>query len=205
MDDTNKTCREFVAALASSAPTPGGGGAAALCGAVGAALCGMVASLTTGKKKYADVESEIQQLLKSTNTLHDKLLDQVRADAEGFQPLSRAYAIPGEDPTRAAVLQSAAETACTAPLEIMALCSTALSAAGRLAEIGSRLAVSDAGCAAAILRGALEAAALNVLVNTKTMTDRSAADHLNARCFALLDQGRTAGERIFCAVRDQLV
>ena len=203
MDDTNKTCREFVAALASSAPTPGGGGAAALCGAVGAALCGMVASLTTGKKKYADVESEIQQLLKSTSALQNKLLDQVRADAEGFQPLSRAYAIPREDPTRAAVLQSAAETACTAPLEIMALCAAALSAAGRLAEIGSRLAVS--GCAAAILRGALEAAALNVLVNTKTMTDRSAADHLNARCFALLDQGRTDGERIFCAVRDQLV
>ena len=205
MDDTNKTCREFVAALASSAPTPGGGGAAALCGAVGAALCGMVASLTTGKKKYADVESEIQQLLKSTNTLYDNLLDQVRADAEGFQPLSRAYAIPREDPTRAAVLQSATETACTAPLEIMALCAAALSAAGRLAALGSRLAVADAGCAAAILRGALEAAALNVLVNTKTMTDRSAADHLNARCFALLDQGRTDGERIFCAVRDQLV
>lgn len=205
MDDTNKTCREFVSALASSAPTPGGGGAAALCGAVGAALCGMVASLTTGKKKYASVEREIQQLLKSTNTLYDKLLDQVRADAEGFQPLSRAYAIPREDPTRAVVLQSAAETACTAPLEIMALCAAALSAAGHLAEIGSRLAVSDAGCAAAILRGALEAAALNVLVNTKTMTDRSAADHLNARCFALLDQGRTDGERIFCAVRDQLV
>ena len=205
MDDTNKTCREFVAALASSAPTPGGGGAAALCGAVGAALCGMVASLTSGKKKYADVESEIQQLLKSINTLHDKLLDQVRADAEGFQPLSRAYAIPREDSTRAAALQSAAETACTAPLEIMALCAAALSAAGRLAEIGSRLAVSDAGCAAAILRGALEAAALNVLVNTKTMTDRSAADRLNARCFALLEQGRADGERIFCAVRDQLV
>ena len=87
----------------------------------------------------------------------------------------------------------------------MALCAAALSAAGRLAEIGFRLAVSDAGCAAAILRGALEAAALNVLVNTKTMTDRSVADHLNARCFALLDQGRTDGERIFCAVRDQLV
>ena len=205
MDDTNKTCREFVAALASSAPTPGGGGAAALCGAVGAALCGMVASLTTGKKKYASVEREIQQLLESTNALQNKLLDQVRADAEGFQPLSRAYAIPREDPTRAAALQSAAETACTAPLEIMALCAAALSATGRLAEIGSRLAVSDAGCAAAILRGALEAAALIVLVNTKTMTDRSAADRLHARCFALLEQGRADGERIFCAVRDQLV
>ena len=64
---------------------------------------------------------------------------------------------------------------------------------------------ADIHAVAAILRGALEAAALNVLVNTKTMTDRSAADHLNARCFALLDQGRTDGERIFCAVRDQLV
>ena len=68
MDDTNKTCREFVSALASAAPTPGGGGAAALCGAVGAALCGMVASLTTGKKKYVDVEGEIQQVLKSRTT-----------------------------------------------------------------------------------------------------------------------------------------
>ena len=74
MDDTNKTCREFVSALASSAPTPGGGGAAALCGAVGAALCGMVASLTTGKKKYASVEREIQQLLESANALQNKLL-----------------------------------------------------------------------------------------------------------------------------------
>ena len=205
MDDTNRSCREFVSVLASSAPTPGGGGAAALCGAIGTALCGMVASLTTGKEKYASAESEIQQLLKSTNALQDKLLDQVRADAEGFLPLSRAYAIPREDPTRAAALQSAAETACAAPLEIMALCAAALSAAGQLAEIGSRLAVSDAGCAAAILRGALEAAALNVLVNTKTMTDRSAADRLNARCFALLEQGRADGERIFCAVRDELI
>ena len=205
MDDTNRSCREFVSVLASSAPTPGGGGAAALCGAIGTALCGMVASLTTGKEKYASAESEIQQLLKSTNALQDKLLDQVRADAEGFLPLSRAYAIPREDPTRAAALQSAAETACAAPLEIMALCAAALSAAGQLAEIGSRLAVSDAGCAAAILRGALEAAALNVLVNTKTMTDRLAADRLNARCFALLEQGRADGERIFCAVRDELI
>ena len=81
MDDTNKTCREFVAALASSAPTPGGGGAAALCGAVGAALCGMVASLTTGKKKYASVEREIQQLLKRTNALQGELLEQAAADA----------------------------------------------------------------------------------------------------------------------------
>ena len=104
MDDTNKTCRAFVAALSSADPTPGGGGAAALCGAVGAALCGMVAHLTVGKKTYAAVQDEIQQLLESADRLQQELLDQVSADAEGFLPLSRAYAIPKDDPARAAAL-----------------------------------------------------------------------------------------------------
>ena len=194
MDDMNRSCRDFTAVLASGEPTPGGGGAAALCGAVGAALCGMVASLTTGRKRYEAVETEIQQLLKRTNAL---------ADAEGFLPLRRAYGIPKDDPARESVMQRAAEAACAAPLRIMELCADALDAAGRLADIGSRLAVSDAGCAAAILKGALEAASLNVLVNTKTMTDRAAAQRLNERCFALLERG-AEGERIFRAVREQL-
>ena len=76
MDDMNRSCRDFTAVLASGEPTPGGGGAAALCGAVGAALCGMVASLTTGRKRYEAVETEIQQLLKRTNALQDELLEQ---------------------------------------------------------------------------------------------------------------------------------
>ena len=87
----------------------------------------------------------------------------------------------------------------------MELCVSALAAADRLAAIGSRLAVSDAGCAAAILRGALEAASLNVLINTKTMTDRAAAETLNRRCIALLERGTADGERVFRAVRDQLL
>ncbi len=203
MDDMNRSCRDFAEVLASAEPTPGGGGAAALCGAVGAALCGMVASLTTGKKKYEAVEDEIQKLLKRANTLQIELLDQASADAEGFLPLRRAYGIPRDDPMRENAMQRAAETACAAPLRIMELCADALTAAGRLADIGSRLAVSDAGCAAAILRGALEAASLNVLVNTKTMTDRAAAQRLNERCFVLLERG-AEGERIFRAVREQL-
>ena len=205
MDDTNKTCREFVDILSSAVPAPGGGGAAALCGAVGAALCGMVASLTTGKKTYAAVEDEIQQLLSGTKAFQEELLDQVSADAEGFLPLSRAYAIPKDDPARPTALQAASVTACAAPLRIMGLCVDALSAAGRLADIGSRLAVSDAGCAAAILRGALEAASLNVLVNTKTMIDPVAAEELNRRCLALLAQGTVEGDRIFRTVRDRLI
>ena len=89
MDDTMRSCREFTAVLSSAAPAPGGGGAAALTAAVGTALCGMVANLTTGKKAYSAVESDIQQLLSTTNALQEKLLDQVAADAEGDRKSTR--------------------------------------------------------------------------------------------------------------------
>ena len=91
------------------------------------------------------METEIQQLLKRTNALQGELLEQAAADAEGFLPLRRAYGIPKDDPARESVMQRAAEAACAAPLRIMELCADALDAAGRLADIGSRLAVSDAG------------------------------------------------------------
>ena len=203
MDDTLRSCREFTAVLASVAPTPGGGGAAALTAAIGTALGGMVASLTTGKKTYAAVENEIQHLLATTNTLQENLLDQVAADAEGFLPLRRAYGIPKDDPARESVMQRAAETACAAPLRIMELCADTLDAAGRLADIGSRLAVSDAGCAAAILKGALEAASLNVLVNTKVMG--AAGAPLTERCLALLAQGEAASDAVFMQVKNSLL
>lgn len=144
MEDTLRSCREFTAVLASAAPTPGGGGAAALTAAIGTALGGMVASLTTGKRDYASVENEIQQLLSTTTALQEDLLDQVAADAEGFLPLAAVYALPKDDPGRAARLLRASEDACAVPLRIMELCVAALDAAGRLADIGSRLAVSDA-------------------------------------------------------------
>ena len=107
MDDTLRSCREFTEVLASDAPTPGGGGAAALAGALGAALCTMVASLTTGKKKYAAVEGEIQELLERCKSLQEKLLDMVAADAEGFLPLTQVYGMAKDDPARPAALQAA--------------------------------------------------------------------------------------------------
>ena len=167
------------------------------------ALCGMVANLTTGKKAYLAVESDIQQLLSTTNALQEKLLDQVAADAEGFLPLAAVYALPKDAPDRAAKLVQASETACAVPLRIMELCVDALAAAGRLADIGSRLAVSDAGCAAAILGGALRAASLNVLVNTKAMG--AAGAPLTERCLALLARGEAASDAVFKQVKDRLL
>lgn len=99
MDMTNESCRKFVEVLASNAPTPGGGGAAALVGAVGTALGNMVGSLTVGKKKYADVEEEIFALKAKCDALQTELLNQVAADAVGFEPLPMPMASPRMTPT----------------------------------------------------------------------------------------------------------
>ena len=157
IDLTERTCREFVAALASNAPTPGGGGAAALVGTIGTALGNMVGSLTVGKKKYAAVEEEIRALMSECDSLQAMMLDQVKADAECFAPLAKAYSIPTDDPGREEALEAATLNACTAPLEIMRLCARAIELAGEFAAKGSRLALSDAGCAAILCKAALQA------------------------------------------------
>ena len=173
---TTKSCREFVTVLASNEPAPGGGGASALVAAVGTALGNMVGSLTVGKKKYADVEAEIIALQKKCDALQAELLDQVPADAEGFVPLARAYGIPKDDPDRPRIMEEATITACQVPMHIMELCCEAIDAIEVFAEKGSRLAVSDAGCGAVIVKAALQAASLNVFINTKTLQNRTLAE-----------------------------
>ena len=199
----DRSCREFVAALASGAPTPGGGGAAALVGAVGTALGNMVGALTVGKKRYAGVEEEIRALMAECDSLQSALLDQVAADAECFAPLARAYSIPKDDPDREAALKEATLNACTAPLEIMRLCARAIECAAQFAEKGSRLALSDAGCAAILCKAALQAASLNVFINTGALRDRTAADELNARANGYLAACERA-DAVFAQVRAAL-
>lgn len=196
---------EFVDLLASDAPAPGGGGAAALAGALGAALGGMVCSLTAGKPKYAGVEPEIRSLMSRCGQLRTELLDQIQADEEGFRPLAQAYGIPRDDPARAGILEQASAAACQAPLRIMELCCESLDAIAVLAEKGSRLAVSDAGCAAALARAALESASLNVLINTRTLKDRKRAAELNSRCQDMLARYGHLADRIFRSVQEDLL
>ena len=202
MDMTTTSCREFVTVLASNEPAPGGGGAAALVGAIGTALGNMVGSLTVGKKKYADVEAEIVALMKKCDALQTELLDQVPADAEGFVPLAKAYSIPKDDPTRETVLEEATVIACKVPVHIMELCCEALEAIKTFADKGSRLAVSDAGCGAVIVKAAMQAASLNVFINTKTLKNRAYADELNEKCLSMLDTYGKLADEIFETVKN---
>ncbi|MDO4477877.1 MAG: cyclodeaminase/cyclohydrolase family protein [Lachnospiraceae bacterium] len=204
-DKTQASCRDFVTVLASSEPAPGGGGAAALVGAIGTALGNMVGSLTVGKKKYAEVEEEMLSLKAACDKLQTELLDQVPADAEGFLPLAKAYGIPKDDPTRAETLENATVAACAVPLHIMELCCAAIDIVRVFAEKGSRLAVSDAACGAVMLKAALEAASLNVYINTKTLKDREMAAGLNARCQGMLDTFGPMADAVYDSVRESLL
>ena len=190
MELMNLSCEAFLEDLAGSAPAPGGGGAAALVGAAGAALGNMVGSLTVGKKKYAAVEADILILNRRAAALRKRLEGLVQADADAFTPLAAAYKLPKETPEqqahKAAVLEAALEGACAVPLEIMSACCEGIALAVEYAEKGSMMAVSDAGCAALFCKAALQAAGLNVSINTRLMADKAHAAALNAQADAML-------------------
>lgn len=199
-----KNIDKFLEALASSAPTPGGGGAAALCGALGIALGNMVGSLTLGKKKYADVQEDIAELNAKAEALRAGFVALVDADAEAFAPLSRAYAIPKDDPARDEIMEPALLKAAEAPLEIMRKCAEALELISGYAAKGSALAISDAGCAAALCGAAMETAALNVKINTKSMKNRAVADNINAEMNELLQKYFALSQEIYNDVSGRL-
>lgn len=201
MELMNLSCEAFLEDLAGSAPAPGGGGAAALVGAAGAALGNMVGSLTVGKKKYAAVEADILILNRRAVALRKRLEGLVQADADAFTPLAEAYKLPKETPEqqahKAAVLEAALEGACAVPLEIMSACCEGITLAAEYAEKGSVMAVSDAGCAALFCKAALQAAGLNVSINTRLMADNAHAAALNAQADAMLAEFVPQADQIY--------
>ena len=201
--------RTFIDELASKAPTPGGGGAAAYVGALAVALSSMIGNLTTGKKSYAAVEDQVQAHLLICAELQDVLLEQIDADARAFQPLSDAYRMPKETPVelqaKHAAIQAALLEACLVPLNIMRLCDQVLDEAHFFAHNGSKLATSDAGASAVLAHAALEAASLNVYINTASMEDKLLAEHLEAQADELravaASKALQLNEFVFSAIR----
>ena len=200
-----ETCRAFTGLLASASPAPGGGGAAALTAALGTALGSMVGALTAGKKSYAPVEEEIKAAMTALEALRLQLLDMVQKDAEGFEPLAAAYKLPKETPDREEILERATLRACQAPVEMMELCCQALEQVAVMTEKGSRLAVSDAGCGAALLKAGLDAAALNVYINTKSLRNREEAERLNTACRQMQQRYGALADKIYNDVEAALL
>ncbi|MCI5753993.1 MAG: cyclodeaminase/cyclohydrolase family protein [Clostridiales bacterium] len=204
MAELERSVLDYCEALASRAPTPGGGGASALVGALGAALGSMAAALTLGKPRYAAVETELAGLADEAAALRRVLLELSERDAEAFAPLARAYAIPKDAPGRAETLETCLHAACATPLEIMRQAGRALALVERIGAICAVLAASDAGTGAALCRAALYGAAFNVRANTRLMQDRAYAALCEQEADALLAELAPRADAVCAAVLARL-
>jgi len=193
----NDSLVEFNDKLASAEPTPGGGGASALIASLGVGLGIMVGSLTVGRKKYADVEEQIIELIESAKILQTKLLALVDEDAKAFEPLSKAYSLPKDEPNRDAIMEDCLNLAASVPLQIVNLSCEAICIVEKFSKLGSKMAISDAGCGASACRSALESAALNVFINTKLMKDRTVAESINSEVKEKLEKYIPIAESIY--------
>lgn len=204
----DKSCMKFVQVLSSKAPVPGGGGASALVGAIGIALGNMVGNLTVGKKRYADVEEDIIELMRHSDELQARFLELVEKDAKAFEPLSKAYGMPKETKEQQAekekVMEQALIEASKVPYEIMEACKEAVDLIDAYAEKGSKIAISDAGVAASCIRAALNGAALNIFINTKLMKDTEYAKDMNERTELLLEEYTKKADYIYKKVIDKI-
>mgnify|MGYP000758843458 FL=1 len=171
--------QDFINELASKAPTPGGGGASAYCGALATALASMVGNLTVGKKTYAAVEDEVKEALAQLEEQRNKFVELIDKDAQAFEPLSRAYRLPRATSEELAhknkVMQQALVGATEVPLEIMEICAQVITTSKFLAHNGSRLALSDVGVAVLFAKAALKGASLNVYANASSMANEAQA------------------------------
>jgi formiminotetrahydrofolate cyclodeaminase len=193
MGMAEKSCDYFLDVLASKAPVPGGGGAAAMGGAIGMALSNMVGNLTVGKKKFADVEEEVKELVEKGCRIIGELKALVDKDAAVFEPLSRAYGLPKDTPEEAAykakVLEECSITACSVPLEIMRQAYAGIKIHERMGQIGTKLAISDVGCGVVFLKSALISGYLNVLINLGAIKDKKFLDETSREIDRLLADG----------------
>lgn len=204
MSMNDKSLREFSQALADKVSVPGGGGAAALAGALAAALGSMVGNFTVGKAKYADVEKDILSYMDEAETLRNDLLNCIDEDAEGFEPLSKAYGIPKGTPGREETLEKCLRDAAAVPYKIAELSCKVIELSEKFAEKGSTLMISDAGCSAVLAWAALYAAVLNVRVNTKLMTDRDYAEKLNSSIDELMNKYWVKADKVYGEVFEKL-
>ena len=199
---------EWVDALASKAPVPGGGGASALGGALGAALGQMVVHLTIGKKRYADVEEEMEKNLTELNRLGEEFLRLADRDGEVFAPLAEAYSMPSETreqrEEKERVMEERLLAASLVPLEMMEKALLVINILEFLGAKGSRMAISDVGVAAQFAKAALTGAAMNVYINTKAMKNREKAEELNRKAEWLIEDGKQRGDAVYEKVLDQL-
>jgi formiminotetrahydrofolate cyclodeaminase len=193
--------RQFLDDLASNAPTPGGGSAAALAGALGAGLVSMVCQFTVGREKYAEVEDDMQRVLARSEELRAELQAAVDADIEAYGSYGRASSMARdseeEKAARAEALQGALRESTEVPLGVAERCAELLELAVEAAEKGNVYLISDAAVGAEMAAAARASAELNVRLNAGGLEDRDYARACEERLAAVESRtpGRSLAER----------
>lgn len=204
----DEAIKHFVEELASAAPTPGGGAAAALEAALGAALIGMVCNLTIGKERYRDHEATMTKALAEADALRVEALVLADEDATAFAAVSAAYKLPKatdeERGVRSRAIQAALQEATDAPLRTARLALRVLQLSNDILKGANTHVLSDVGVAAHCARAALESAALNVRVNLKLSSDRTFVDTATGELGSLLGSGRVLADEVTDAVERRI-
>jgi len=182
---TERTCKDFADVLASKEAVPGGGGAAALVGALGVALNSMVANFSIGKKKFKDVEDKHRDILERGYALKDQLIELIDKDAENFLPLSKAYGIKAltdeEKAEKDKVLQDALKVACSAPVQMVEC---------------------DIGVGVQCLKAALYSAQLNVVINVNSIKDEEYTSQVRENTEEMVEKGSRIADQVYKKVID---
>lgn len=195
---------EFVDLLASDAPAPGGGSAAALEGALGAALTAMVCGLTVGKKKYAEFQELAEEAQKKATDLKARFVDVMDRDTEAFNVVSAAFGMPKETDeekaARSAAIQKGLEGCTKTPFEMMELAVETLELTASILGKSNDSAASDLGVSALSLRSAIQGAWLNVLINIGSLKNKELAEDYRAKGETLLAKALPLADQIYDTV-----
>ena len=199
---------QFLAELASSAATPGGGSAAAIIGAQGAALVSMVCNLTIGKKKYADVEADMKAVLAQSESLRERLTGMIQDDVRAFDKVMAAYGMAketdAEKSARDAAIQDALKEATDVPLKCCHAAREVIDLAAVAADKGNVNVISDAGVGVLAGYAALRSAALNVFTNARMITDKIFAEAKLKELEGLLSGAEAVTEKAYGVVKGKL-
>ena len=193
----NKTLKEFTESVSSKEPVPGGGGVSALVGSLASALGEMVTNLTIGKKKYLEHTMELEDIRKEMDLLRSNLLSCINKDAEAFEPLAQAYAMPKDTPGYEDTMEQCLRTAADSPYLILKYATRIIDLDERLAVIGSKISVSDAATSVMLAHGVLYGAYVNILVNTSLMKDKEYAQKRNDEAIRLVDEYSVKALNVF--------
>ena len=205
---TQNTLDEFLNALASKAPTPGGGSAAAVIGAMGAGLISMVCNVTLGKKGMEEAAAEMRAVCDQSEALRVRLTGMIAEDIAAFDALMSAYRLPkatdAEKAARAAAIQKGLAGATNTPLDCARACAEVIKLSRRAAQHGYSGVISDAGVGVLAAQTALRSAALNVEINAPLLEDRAFAAAAKEEVEALQAAGARESEAVFALVRTRL-